>query len=138
MLSVCNDCRLSDVRRIERVQNLHLWTKYCLRRHEIELAAGAHMLNEQMLFHGCRKDTMAVITQEGFDIRVSLGTGTYFAGVLHSFICPFMRSFLLLFARSLTHSLTHLLTPVVTHSFDHSFVPSKHMQNRPKGLARYL
>ena len=68
------------------MQNPHLWTKFCLRRHEEELAAGPSHVNEQMLFHGCRKDTMAVITQEGFDIRVSgmgcaLGTGTYFAGL---------------------------------------------------------
>lgn len=71
--------------RIERVQNPHLWTKYCLRRHEIELAAGSAGTNEQLLFHGCRKDVVEVITKEGFDIRVaamhgSLGAGTYFAG----------------------------------------------------------
>ncbi len=71
--------------RIERVQNPHLWTKYCLRRHEVELAAGSPHINEQFLFHGCRKDIMAVIANEGFDIRVagmqgSLGAGTYFAG----------------------------------------------------------
>lgn len=76
---------LSNVVRIERVQNPHLWTKYCLRRHEVELAAGSAHINEQSLFHGCRKDIMAVIANEGFDIRVagmqgSLGAGTYFAG----------------------------------------------------------
>ncbi|DBB13492.1 TPA: hypothetical protein ACH3X3_000543 [Trebouxia sp. C0006] len=76
---------LSNVVRIERVQNPHLWTKYCLRRHEVELAAGSQHVNEQFLFHGCRKDIMAVISNEGFDIRVagmqgSLGAGTYFAG----------------------------------------------------------
>lgn len=75
-------CRLSHVVRIERVQNPHLWTKYCLRRHEVELAGSA---NEQLLFHGCSKDTLAIIGAEGFDIRVSamsgsLGAGTYFAG----------------------------------------------------------
>lgn len=68
--------------RIEQVQNPHLWTKYCLRRHEVELAGSA---NEQLLFHGCSKDTLAIIGAEGFDIRVSamsgsLGAGTYFAG----------------------------------------------------------
>ena len=78
-------CSLSNVVRIERVQNPHLWTKYCLRRHEVELAAGSAHINEQSLFHGCRKDIMAVIANEGFDIRVagmqgSLGAGTYFAG----------------------------------------------------------
>jgi len=78
-------CSLSNVVRIERVQNPHLWTKYCLRRHEVELAAGSQHVNEQFLFHGCRKDIMAVISNEGFDIRVagmqgSLGAGTYFAG----------------------------------------------------------
>ncbi|DBA66402.1 TPA: hypothetical protein ACH3X2_002382 [Trebouxia sp. C0005] len=75
---------LSNVVRIERVQNPHLWTKYCLRRHEVELAAGSAHINEQFLFHGC-KDIMAVIANEEFDIRVagmqgSLGAGTYFAG----------------------------------------------------------
>lgn len=68
------------------MQNPHLWTKYCLRRHEVELAAGAGNVNEQLLFHGCSKDTLAIIGAEGFDIRVSgmscsLGAGTYFAGV---------------------------------------------------------
>lgn len=81
----CMRCRLSSVVRIERVQNPHLWTKYCLRRHEVELAAGAGNVNEQLLFHGCSKDTLAIIGAEGFDIRVSgmscsLGAGTYFAG----------------------------------------------------------
>jgi len=76
---------LSNVVRIERVQNPHLWTKYCLRRHEVELAAGSAHINEQFLFHGCRQDIMAVIGNEGFDTRVagmqgSLGAGTYFAG----------------------------------------------------------
>lgn len=77
--------RLLNVLRIERVQNPHLWTKYCLRRHEVELAAASSNINEQLLFHGCCKDIMAVIGKEGFDIRVagmqgSLGAGTYFAG----------------------------------------------------------
>ncbi|DBA92731.1 TPA: hypothetical protein ACH3X1_002937 [Trebouxia sp. C0004] len=80
-----NSSFLSNVVRIERVQNPHLWTKYCLRRHEVELAAGSAHINEQFLFHGCCKDIMAVIANEGFDIRVagmqgSLGAGTYFAG----------------------------------------------------------
>lgn len=80
-----SSAKLAHVVRIERVQNPHLWTKYCLRRHEVELAAGAARVNEQLLFHGCHKDVVSVIGTEGFDIRVagmagSLGAGTYFAG----------------------------------------------------------
>ena len=82
-------CRLAHVLRIERVQNPHLWTKYCLRRHEVEVAAGAAHVNEQLLFHGCHRDIVTVIGTEGFDIRVagmsgSLGAGTYFAGLFLS------------------------------------------------------
>ena len=77
--------------RIERVQNPQLWTRYCLWRQELETANGAAKVNEQLLFHGCHRDVIDMIISEGFDFRVanvggSLGTGTYFAGHLGSFV----------------------------------------------------
>ncbi|KAK9817931.1 hypothetical protein WJX72_004478 [[Myrmecia] bisecta] len=76
--------RRDRVHRIERVQNLRLWTKYCMRQDEIEHERGTHGINEQLLFHGADQGTIAIITSSGFDIRVSqlsgsLGAGTYFA-----------------------------------------------------------
>lgn len=40
----------SDVLKIERVQNLRLWTKYLLRREEVVEAAG--FAQERFFFHG--------------------------------------------------------------------------------------
>ncbi|DBA80993.1 TPA: hypothetical protein ACH3X2_007200 [Trebouxia sp. C0005] len=66
---------------IRRVQNQPLWTKYALKRAEIqEVRADSH---ETWLFHGAHKTCIELIAAKGFDIRVSrhgtLGQGTYFA-----------------------------------------------------------
>lgn len=52
--------------------------------HHLGVGRCAGESNEQFLFHGAARATIATITREGFDIRVSnlsgaLGAGTYFA-----------------------------------------------------------
>ncbi|KAL0027580.1 hypothetical protein WJX77_012237 [Trebouxia sp. C0004] len=71
----------SQITSIRRVQNQPLWTKYALKRADIQEArADSH---ETWLFHGAHKSCIELIAAKGFDIRVSrhgmLGQGTYFA-----------------------------------------------------------
>ncbi|KAL4853425.1 Poly [ADP-ribose] polymerase 11 [Chlorella vulgaris] len=74
------------VLRIERIQNLDLYSQYVRRRARVAKEAGrsGHGVNERCLFHGADKETLVIICQEGFDSRVSnlygsLGAGNYFA-----------------------------------------------------------
>eukprot|EP00195_Chlamydomonas_chlamydogama_P008603 CAMPEP_0202891176 /NCGR_PEP_ID=MMETSP1392-20130828/1308_1 /ASSEMBLY_ACC=CAM_ASM_000868 /TAXON_ID=225041 /ORGANISM="Chlamydomonas chlamydogama, Strain SAG 11-48b" /LENGTH=906 /DNA_ID=CAMNT_0049574859 /DNA_START=9 /DNA_END=2729 /DNA_ORIENTATION=+ len=72
------------IKRIERVQNRKLWSKYQIRKHEIEELRGAAGVNELQLWHGTSPANIMTICQEGFDIRVanmggSMGAGVYFS-----------------------------------------------------------
>ncbi|GIL62694.1 hypothetical protein Vafri_16872 [Volvox africanus] len=89
----------SGVVRVERVQNQRLWTKYCIRRKEIEarlLETGAATsstragwcdgvdVNEYFLWHGTSVDVVQLVVKDGFDLREAnrfgvLGEGVYFA-----------------------------------------------------------
>ncbi|KAL4439959.1 hypothetical protein ABPG75_002960 [Micractinium tetrahymenae] len=72
------------VARIERVQQLDLWSQYQRRLARIANEAGRSNVNERSLFHGADKETLETICTEGFDHRVAnlhgaLGAGIYFA-----------------------------------------------------------
>lgn len=70
----------SRVLRVERVQNLGLWRRYCRRREMVERESG---LPDVQLFHGTNKEAAELICRSGFDVRLasaqgSLGAGLYF------------------------------------------------------------
>lgn len=74
----------SSVACVQRVQNLKLWGKYCLRKSEIVEEVGLQAVNEEFLWHGTDMKTLETITRAGFDHRVSnlhcaLGAGIYFS-----------------------------------------------------------
>ncbi|KAL4421127.1 hypothetical protein ABPG77_001522 [Micractinium sp. CCAP 211/92] len=74
----------SRVQRIERVQQLDLWSQYQRRLARIAKEVGRGQENERRLFHGADQKTLKIICTDGFDHRVanlhgSLGGGTYFA-----------------------------------------------------------
>ncbi|KXZ48861.1 hypothetical protein GPECTOR_25g446 [Gonium pectorale] len=67
--------------RVERVQNWRLWTKYCLRRREVEASRKGGPLNEFYMWHGTSTRVVNAVVTDGFDMREygALGEGTYFA-----------------------------------------------------------
>ncbi|GAX74128.1 hypothetical protein CEUSTIGMA_g1577.t1 [Chlamydomonas eustigma] len=72
-----------QIKRIERIQNRKLWSKYCICKGEIDERVGPQQ--DPMLWHGSSKSVLLKICTEGFDMRVSsmhgglLGAGVYFA-----------------------------------------------------------
>ncbi|XP_068754720.1 protein mono-ADP-ribosyltransferase PARP12-like [Montipora capricornis] len=73
-----------NIIKIERVQNLDLWTPYIQRKTHIAKKSGKQP-EERQLFHGTNKETVEAICQQGFDWRMCgkhgtrFGKGTYFA-----------------------------------------------------------
>lgn len=69
---------------IQRIQNEHLWEKYCLHKERIG-RKGTERVNEKELFHGTSSTSPENIykSEEGFDMRFSQpgmwGQGNYFA-----------------------------------------------------------
>jgi len=75
--------RRSRVKKIERIQNLQLYTDYDRSLRKIQHQTKGNP-NVKSLFHGADKETLKIIVQEGLDHRVSnlngaLGAGAYFA-----------------------------------------------------------
>ena len=71
--------RQQQVKCIERVQNPMLWSRFALRRGELNDKHGAQHEMDTTLFHGTDKSICEAVVNEGFDIRVAkagaLGTG---------------------------------------------------------------
>ncbi|EKX48560.1 hypothetical protein GUITHDRAFT_60009, partial [Guillardia theta CCMP2712] len=92
------------IRQIQRVENPRLWKEYAMKRASMaEIGSGGRRVNVQsmkewmrlmlhpqeaanevLLFHGTPQQNCSIITEQGFDERVSnraghFGTGIYFA-----------------------------------------------------------
>lgn len=63
--------------RVERNQNIKLWTWYSLKKKFMQAESNP---NEQFLFHGSRVNAYDTILKEGFDHRVANLQGAYGAG----------------------------------------------------------
>lgn len=86
----CGGISAAQVRKIERVQNLALYSDFECTHEKIAYRRRQQQQRHQpqqlvrSLFHGCDTQTLRTIVNEGFDPRVSnpngyLGGGTYFA-----------------------------------------------------------
>ena len=74
----------NDITKIERIQNKVLWRRYASKSREM-CQSGDGILNEELLFHGTRRNNPELIYKgsDGFDMRLSnngmWGKGNYFA-----------------------------------------------------------
>ena len=73
-----------NIVKIERIQAMVLWSRYCLERENLAKKNNGD-INEMMLFHGSRGGPAKILyeSEEGFDLRFSnagaWGKGNYFA-----------------------------------------------------------
>ncbi|XP_029981171.1 protein mono-ADP-ribosyltransferase PARP14-like isoform X2 [Sphaeramia orbicularis] len=73
------------ITKIERIQNLRLWQSYHINKQHMDQKNGKQANNEKRLFHGTSDDTLAIITNHGFNRSyagknaTAYGKGTYFA-----------------------------------------------------------
>ncbi|XP_040295798.1 LOW QUALITY PROTEIN: protein mono-ADP-ribosyltransferase PARP15 [Bufo bufo] len=77
-------CQMKVVK-IERIQNLHLYQNYQIKKQSIDTKNGSAQ-NERQLFHGTDENTVKSVNSNGFNrgysgsnVGAVLGNGTYFA-----------------------------------------------------------
>ncbi|NWV76427.1 PAR14 polymerase, partial [Dasyornis broadbenti] len=77
-------CQSFKIEKIERIQNTYLWKNYQIKKCEMDKKNGSRK-NEKLLFHGTSKESLALISNHGFNRSyagthaANFGNGTYFA-----------------------------------------------------------
>uniref|UniRef100_W5NI67 Poly [ADP-ribose] polymerase 12-like n=1 Tax=Lepisosteus oculatus TaxID=7918 RepID=W5NI67_LEPOC len=76
---------MADIHTIERIQNLHLWEAFQMKKQVMKKRNGGIDVDERCLFHGTNKSYIHDICEQNFDWRIcgkhatAYGKGSYFA-----------------------------------------------------------